>query len=1159
MHRSPEQHPVLRRDEQQQQYSSQSHSKPRAVPQHHRQTKPELSINTFDANDYSRSPDYAEDQPLSTPLSPPPNFNREPYAAAQSPVIPFKSSKRSLRSVQSPITPSSAQQHRPHRGLAASRSDQQLGTSRFVPASTTTHLRIDSDSSASDSPRSIRLKVSSFSSARAPAAYDERARQPRLTSTDYADDDTRWAANDLPVQTLFDNFPPIEMSNKENYSPSSDGQNDPFARFDSHPRTPTRARTPPPSQGHQIRDSHDLSLSPRNVTRDSLLGNMLLSLDQFSMGQVNSSQSNGGETRAMSGFAESSRSYYYNESGTPRGGGGGAASKTMTNSTTRTTRAGSGGRTHGYSYSSDYETSEEMKRGPRNNSNNNNINNHGAHGRRSNSSSTVGFQSNLGRIDSMRDRPNQRPTPGTTKGQRALHSRGERGSKSSSTSSIDTGGYASVLGSQRWAHGAGVPKRSSSVELAHRKGSFGTQHPAEQHPRSPRRQQHQQKQQSSNKTPWHIDFANSLFHPSDPHQQVNNINNNDDDNDYDDAAPTPTVPAGPSRQLLTMPSMPSFGRTAPMGEPLSPVRSANLNPLERKRSNKSTRSTATRQSPRSTRSKVRGGDRDADRPPPLPVPGSYPVADTADLPDSAPAPHVGYEKAKDKDTVHATVPQPATSQTKEKQGFFRRMFGGGTKNNTSEQSTAAATSVTSADSLSNSPTLMANTFNSSSSTAVSATRFPPNASSPLQPTVTRPADSPSRQTSSAHGLQKKPSGFFRRRKKSMSVASEPLPMPPVLPLPELLPQTKRLELLTPRAAPSSMTSLRKAMDPYLHSSQSAQSSPVVASPQDNLTLSSYHSAVEEINQPGDGNPRSFSPDYEPDPRATIRSVRSQQQVGKDKSTALEIRRPGTPTRDVSKPPLTYERTSSFLHDNSDSEGSPQWLRKKAEQQNADFGRAATPDISARGTLAPIQTDLLISSPSSNTTIKDKKLNRMTQDSMSTNTTDRPGSLTLPIEGARTDPNLKTQVSAASIPSLLVEDSEAKIPLAPSAHPLDEPTFVIGEPTEDDKAKAQKIFDGNEDFIPKEKAASWMGEEGPIRQRTLRAYMDLFDFSNKSVVTSLRDVCNRLVLRAETQQVDRILVTFSQRWVDCNPNHGFKSTGKSCHPMQRWNSSILTVM
>jgi Sec7-like guanine-nucleotide exchange factor len=123
------------------------------------------------------------------------------------------------------------------------------------------------------------------------------------------------------------------------------------------------------------------------------------------------------------------------------------------------------------------------------------------------------------------------------------------------------------------------------------------------------------------------------------------------------------------------------------------------------------------------------------------------------------------------------------------------------------------------------------------------------------------------------------------------------------------------------------------------------------------------------------------------------------------------------------------------------------------------------------------------------------------------------------------------------------DSTAVQPELSGAKSIDEPDFVVGAPTQDDQQKAQAIYDGNEDFIQKEKAAAWMGEEGPIRQRTLRAYMDLYDFKNQTIVHSLRLVCGRLVFRAETQQVDRILVAFARQWCDCNPSHGFKAAGK----------------
>ena len=90
--------------------------------------------------------------------------------------------------------------------------------------------------------------------------------------------------------------------------------------------------------------------------------------------------------------------------------------------------------------------------------------------------------------------------------------------------------------------------------------------------------------------------------------------------------------------------------------------------------------------------------------------------------------------------------------------------------------------------------------------------------------------------------------------------------------------------------------------------------------------------------------------------------------------------------------------------------------------------------------------------------------------------------------------------------------------------------------------ARKIYDGSDDFVQREKAAAWMGEEGAARQLTLKAYMDLFDFANRSIIACLRELCDKLVLRAETQQLDRILVAFSRRWCECNRNHGFKSTG-----------------
>lgn len=958
-----------------------------------------------------------------------------------------------------------------------------------------------------------KLSAQSPKSDREPGPRDARGRI-RL------DADPDWAAPD--IETYLDKLSPVDMSNKENTSPSDQHY---FAHFDSHPDRGSQTPSPPGPNPRDTLDSHDLSLSPRNVTRDSLLGNMLLSLDQFSMGQMNCVQTGGG-ARTMSGFAEPAYYYEGQEEDQPR------KARTMT-STTQTARstmrprgpsASSSGRGHGYSYSSDYEPPDDPSRMPGN----------VMRGRKRSNSSSTGFQTSLGRINSLRDMTNQRATAvAGVPIQRPLHSRGGRGSKSSSTNSIDMAGYAQVLGSQRWAaSGVAIPKRSSSLEIT--RPNFGTQPPE-------LRQQQQQHQ------PWHIELPNSFFNYS---------TTNFHDNDLDDAAPTPTVPIGP-RRLANMPSMPSFARPDPMGEPLSPVRSVNLN-LERKRSTKSNHTHYS--SSRFSSAREREA---AHLPPPLPASGTGPVP-MPDL-DSAPAPHVGYEKAKEPVPVHAqpAAASPVSQPSKEKQpGFFRRMFGGGSKTSSVvaslDQSAVSTNSPTIPSVVSPASPAPANTMNNTSITTTAGNITPHQAPPAATPSQANKSNSnpPSRQTNSSHGLQKKPSGFFRRRKKSVSVATveaPPLPpsLPPSLPPPILPPADlglappKPIETLTPRPVPSPVTSLRKAMDPYLKASEpatpSGRASP--SSHRDDLALSVYHSAVEELNSPADRVPRSFSPDYEPDPRATIREVPAD---GKVKS---ETRRAGTPAREISKLPYTYERTGSFLHDNSESEASPPRVRKQASQPTMG-SRSRSPNTAGRATLAPGLVDAPLSSPSSNTTVRDKKLDRLTQESMSSEKSDRPSSLTLPIEGVRTDATLKARASVASIPSLRIEtsDATANTTLPKSENPLDEPEFVLGDPTEDDKVKAKQIYHGSEEFIPKEKAASWMGEEGPIRQRTLRAYIELYDFTNKSIITSLRDVCNRLILKGETQQVDRILVAFSKRWCDCNPNHGFKSMGEfsSCH-------------
>ncbi|KAA8897093.1 hypothetical protein FN846DRAFT_900209 [Sphaerosporella brunnea] len=98
-----------------------------------------------------------------------------------------------------------------------------------------------------------------------------------------------------------------------------------------------------------------------------------------------------------------------------------------------------------------------------------------------------------------------------------------------------------------------------------------------------------------------------------------------------------------------------------------------------------------------------------------------------------------------------------------------------------------------------------------------------------------------------------------------------------------------------------------------------------------------------------------------------------------------------------------------------------------------------------------------------------------------------------------------------------------------------------EPSDEDNEKARKIFEGDEEFISKDRAAAWLGDGDPNRATALKAYMQLFDWSGCNILQSMRTFCERLIFKGETQQVDRIMVAFAHRWCECNPNHGFKSS------------------
>ncbi|KNZ80519.1 PH and SEC7 domain-containing protein C11E3.11c [Termitomyces sp. J132] len=85
-----------------------------------------------------------------------------------------------------------------------------------------------------------------------------------------------------------------------------------------------------------------------------------------------------------------------------------------------------------------------------------------------------------------------------------------------------------------------------------------------------------------------------------------------------------------------------------------------------------------------------------------------------------------------------------------------------------------------------------------------------------------------------------------------------------------------------------------------------------------------------------------------------------------------------------------------------------------------------------------------------------------------------------------------------------------------------------------KELASRCWAEDEDFLAKEKIAEWLGGHGRINKLALHHYVNFFDFAGLRLDMAFRRLCSKLYLKAETQQVDRILQEFSCRYWECNP-------------------------
>lgn len=764
-------------------------------------------------------------------------------------------------------------------------------------------------------------------------------------------------------------------------------------------------------------------------------------------------------------------------------------------------------------------------------------------GRRSNSSSN--FQSALGRIDSIQSGEEMldRTRAATFQAQRAFAGeraaastlrKSRKSSKSSGSSSVDLG---HLMGQSRWQ--STRARRSTSFDQKNRG--------ADDLPLNP----------TSNSSVWQS--VSSPIHL-----------------DNSDAAPTPTVPAGP-RSRDRSPGFPPQPAHAPPTIP-------------RKNSNRSSKSHNNRRNKggewnRDT-SAATGNDhrdtrRDSQQIPSVPAfiisRNSSPARAKQDSPSMGGKQSSGIQ---------------AHDQPKDRPGFFRRVFG--SRNASLSPSDSRSTHVQSShDSI---RTDSRNGFSSPHKLS----KPPPNDN------ATHP---PKEQGTPL--LAKKPSSFFRRRKKSISETNAS----PFVPL-HLQPHFKA----DPNPAPtdqetesSPVSSLREVMNPYLknavssharrdgHAQARANYSSVEATsnkspPSRPMTIKRVLSSQESVLGNNGSSPRSPPKLASSLPRDNPRSRAKLSTKDKDISTSSQ-----------SKAQSKAQSQDDYLLDNVNSKSDNKMIKSADKIKSSHVDAAVSsqapdtdmvsvaekPSLVAASKAAvktPIQQRSVDSTKSSgvqsqspqesttpksspppisaipvkNATPKDwfpvarptptrknppppnssGKSNRVwLEPADSQEDLRKLSDLDLPLQGAQVSPVSDYHSASSTVPAAKADDAKVTLD-SPTAIIIDEPVpdTDAAVPTADDRIQAKRIFDGDETFVTKAKAAAWLGEGEPGRERARTAYMELFDWQNLNILASLRDFCGRLLLKGETQQVDRILDAFSARWCVCNPNHGFKAKG-----------------
>ena len=460
-------------------------------------------------------------------------------------------------------------------------------------------------------------------------------------------------------------------------------------------------------------------------------------------------------------------------------------------------------------------------------------------------------------------------------------------------------------------------------------------------------------------------------------------------------------------------------------------------------------------------------------------------------------------------------------------GFFRRVFGSKTAPVESQPS----------------PSVLTKPYHGRATPVQDETSAPPT-TPPAK--VQRPARRPSIDASSNKEnqpvLTKKSSAFFRRRKKSNSNN-----VPPPLPL------TLASELpaeAEPVNGTSPVSSLRAFMGPYLadppssatghgHPRGHARTNSMQGFYTPKIPPPAFGLANQGGNRPRPGHTRTESHGsgktlrLASDQPSNLRIPHQDSFLADSSSTEEPIKRtPSDGQSDNTHPDLPHRNSANDLElgktPSATSLTSPRSNPRSATTRQGSW---------ISDTVSPSSSLVAPTSASGDAEQGPRSFSAKRQDTLEIPR--KPVNLGSPFASMS---DVSDEYRSAPSTPLVIETHDGDIAGSAPSFNLMVPTDALGE-EQDYARKAQQIYDYTDDEVDPSTAGIWLGDADDDRRLIRKAYMELFNWSNQDTLDSLRGLCDRIALKGESQVIDRMLISFAQRWCECNPAHNFKSKGK----------------